>query len=43
VQGKHVRYLSVTPKRDTVIKDIEFVKGSDQTAPIVVAVTVEGR
>jgi putative membrane-bound dehydrogenase-like protein len=43
VQGKQVRYLSVTPKRDAVIKDIEFVKGSDQTAPIVVAVTVEGR
>jgi putative membrane-bound dehydrogenase-like protein len=43
VQGKQVRYLTVTPKRDALIKDIEFVKGTDETAPLVVAVTVEGR
>ncbi|MFQ3592134.1 MAG: c-type cytochrome, partial [Gemmataceae bacterium] len=42
LQGKQVRYLCVKPKRDALIKDIEFVKGSDQTAPIIVAVTLEG-
>lgn len=43
LSGRQVRYLSVTPKRPDVIKQIEFVKGTDQTAPVVVAVTVEGR
>jgi hypothetical protein len=40
--GKQIRYLTVTPKRDAAIKEIEFIKGSDSTAPIVMAVTVEG-
>jgi hypothetical protein len=31
----------VTPKRTTPIKTIDLVKGSDDTAPIVVAVTAE--
>ncbi len=43
VRGQQVRYLAITPKRDAVIERIEFVKGSDLTAPIIVAVTVEGR
>jgi len=43
LQGKQVRYLSVKPQRDAIIKEIEFVKGNDQTAPIIVAVTVEGK
>ncbi|MGL4553206.1 MAG: c-type cytochrome, partial [Gemmataceae bacterium] len=43
LRGKQVRYLAVTPARGEVIKEIEFVKGPDGTAPIVVAVTVEGR
>ena len=42
LNGRQVRYLTVTPKQpDKVIKTIEFVKGQDRTAPIVVAVTVE--
>jgi putative heme-binding domain-containing protein len=43
LDGKQVRYLAVTPKREDVIKEIEFVKGPDRTAPIVVAVTIEGK
>lgn len=43
LRGKQVRYLAVPVKRDAVIKEIEFVKGPDGTAPIVMAVTVEGR
>ena len=39
--GKQIRYLSVTPERKEKIETIEFVKGSDTTAPIVMAVTVE--
>ncbi len=41
VRGQQVRYLSVAPKRTEAIKQIEFVKGKDDSAPIVVAVTVE--
>ena len=43
LRGQQVRYLAVTPKRETPIKQIEFMKGSDKTAPIVMAVTVETR
>jgi uncharacterized protein len=43
VRGQQVRYLAVTPKRESAIKEIEFVKGNDRSAPLVVAVTVEMR
>jgi len=33
----------VRPKRIETIKSIELVKGPDATAPVVMAVTVEGR
>jgi hypothetical protein len=39
--GQQLRYLAVTPKRAEVIERVEFVKGQDGTAPIVMAVTVE--
>jgi putative heme-binding domain-containing protein len=39
--GQQVRYLKVEPKRAAAIKSVEFVKGPDQSAPVVVAVTVE--
>ena len=41
LRGQQIRYLSVTPKRVEPIKQIEFVKGPDRTAPIVMAVTAE--
>jgi putative membrane-bound dehydrogenase-like protein len=42
LRGQQLRYLTVTPKRpDATVKSIEFVKGPDRTAPIVMAVTVE--
>ncbi len=41
LRGQQIRYLSVVPKRDAVIKEIEFVKGPDKTVPVVMAVTVE--
>jgi hypothetical protein len=41
LRGRQVRYLSITPRRSAVIDRIEFVKGPDATAPIVVAMTVE--
>ena len=41
LQGKQVRYLSVQPLRAEEIKAIELVKGPDNTAPVVMAVTVE--
>lgn len=41
LKGKQVRYLVVHPARAETIKEVEFVKGPDNTAPIVMAVTVE--
>jgi putative membrane-bound dehydrogenase-like protein len=43
LRGQQIRYLAVHPKREPKIDKIEFVKGEDATAPIVMAVTVEGR
>ena len=40
---QQLRYLAIEPKRAEAIRQIEFVKGPDDTAPIVMAVTVEGR
>jgi putative membrane-bound dehydrogenase-like protein len=40
-QGKQMRMLSITPKKSGVISEIEFVDGGDDSAPIVIAVTVE--
>ncbi len=39
--GQQVRYLTVTPGKKGTIASIELVKGSDRTAPIVLAATVE--
>ena len=42
LRSQQIRYLKVDPKRpDATIKTIEFVKGADRSAPIVMAVTVE--
>jgi putative membrane-bound dehydrogenase-like protein len=42
-RGQQVRYLSVAPKRSATIESIDLVKGPDNTAPVVLAVTVETR
>ncbi len=41
LQGQQVRYLSVSPKRRAVVKSIELLKGPDNSAPIVMALTAE--
>jgi putative membrane-bound dehydrogenase-like protein len=41
LRGQQIRYFAVTPKRTALVKEIELVKGPDQTAPVVMAVTVE--
>jgi putative membrane-bound dehydrogenase-like protein len=41
LRGQQLRYLTVTPQRHEPIESIEFVKGSDRSAPIVMAVTLE--
>jgi hypothetical protein len=41
LRGQQVRYLAIQPKRTVKIDKIDFIKGTDQTAPVVVAVTVE--
>src|SRR5262249_24721537 len=40
-RSQQVRYLSLTPKKAGTIKEIELVKGPDNTAPVVLALTVE--
>jgi len=40
--GRQVRYLAIKPERAESIARIELVKGPDDTAPIVMAVTIEG-
>ncbi len=41
LRGRQIRHLAVTPKRAETITHIEFAKGDDRTAPVVMAVTVE--
>ncbi len=43
LRGQQVRYVTVNPQRDQPISTIEFLKGPDRTAPLVMAVTVEGK
>jgi hypothetical protein len=41
LRGQQIRYLAVHPKKSDRIERIELVKGPDESAPIVMAVTVE--
>lgn len=41
LRGQQLRYLTVLPKRSEAIESIELVKGRDDSAPVVMAVTVE--
>ncbi|HUY32528.1 MAG TPA: PVC-type heme-binding CxxCH protein [Pirellulales bacterium] len=41
LRGQQLRYLAVHPRRPEPIEEIELIKGSDSTAPVVMAVTVE--
>jgi len=43
LRGQQIRYLSIAPSRSEPIEAIELAKGPDETAPIVMAVTVETR
>jgi uncharacterized protein len=42
LRGQQVRYLAINPQRPDPIARIELIKGPDDTAPIVLAVTIEG-
>ena len=41
-RGQQLRHIRVSPRTEQVIREIELVKGNDPTAPIVMAITVEG-
>lgn len=43
LRGQQIRYLTIEPRRSDTIASIELVKGPDNTAPVVMAVTVETR
>jgi len=41
LRRQQIRYLAVYPQRAESIREIEFVKGVDRSAPVVMAVTLE--
>lgn len=41
LRGKQLRYLSISPKRKELIKQIELIKGRHNSAPLVMAITAE--
>ena len=41
LRGRQVRYLTIQPERKEKVKELEFIKGPDDTAPLIVAVTIE--
>jgi putative heme-binding domain-containing protein len=43
LRGQQIRYFSIEPQRPETIERIDLVKGPDDTAPVVMAVTVETR
>jgi putative heme-binding domain-containing protein len=40
---QQLRYFKIEPKRDQTIDTVELLKGEDQTAPVVMAITAERR
>ena len=42
LRDQQIRYLVIRPEHPEVVVDIELVKGPDSTAPVVMAITVEG-
>ena len=42
LRSQQLRYLAIHPGRVEAIREIELIKGPDRTAPIVMAITVEG-
>lgn len=43
LRGQQLRYLAISPQRADAIVAIEFLKGPDPSAPVVMAVTIENR
>lgn len=41
LRGQQIRHIQINPKRSEPLRQLEFVKGPDRTAPILMAVTVE--
>jgi hypothetical protein len=41
LRRQQIRYLAIAPQRAATLKDIEFIKGPDNTSPIIMSVTLE--
>ncbi len=41
LRGQQIRYLAVTPSRSEPLESVEFVKGRDQSSPVIMAITIE--
>jgi hypothetical protein len=40
--GQQLRYLAIEVKSQAPVKEVELIKGEDDSAPIVMAITAEG-
>lgn len=41
LRGQQIRYLAISPERSDEIESVEFIKGPDNTAPMIMAITIE--
>jgi len=41
VRGRQMRYFAIEPRCQQVIEELDLIKGPDQTAPVIMAITVE--
>ncbi|MBW3598681.1 MAG: ThuA domain-containing protein [Planctomycetes bacterium] len=41
LRGQQLRYLAIHPRREETIERVEFLKGEDRTAPVIMAATAE--
>jgi putative membrane-bound dehydrogenase-like protein len=41
LRSQQIRYIAINPRRPETIKDLEFIKGPDNTAPLIMAATIE--
>ena len=43
LRNQQIRYFSVSPEKAETVEKVELIKGPDPTAPVVMAITMEGK
>ena len=41
LRGQQIRYVAIEPVRKALVREVELLKGSDSSSPIVMALTAE--